>query len=381
MDFTLDENQQAVSELAARILTEQLPAEKLTAIESEPDRFAAQAWRALAEAQLLGVPLKEDVGGAGMSILEAGLVLEQIGRTVAPLPYLASVILTAMPIDEFGTAAQRSRYLPGVIDGSLILTAALAEAGNENTPESPGTAATRDGSGWRIDGEKLFVPAAHLAGRILIPARIGNDGVGVFLVDPHATGVTLERVETTSLEPQFHVSLSGAKVAADDVLGDPAQGAAIVRWIVQRGLAGLCSLQAGVCDAALRMTARHVSEREQFNVKIATFQAVAHRAADSYIDSEAVTLTSRLAAWRLANGLPADDALSVAKYWAAEGGQRVAHAAQHLHGGIGVDTAYPLHRYFRWTKQIELTFGGAMVHLTRLGASIAARPVGSGASS
>lgn len=148
-------------------------------------------------------------------------------------------------------------------------------------------------------------------------------------------------------------------------------------WITERALAGLCSLQAGVCEAALRMTARHVSEREQFNVKIATFQAVAHRAADAYIDTEAVTLTARLAAWRLANGLPAESALAVAKYWAAEGGQRVAHAAQHLHGGIGVDTAYPLYRYFRWTKQIELTLGGAMVHLTRLGAHIAAHPPGS----
>jgi alkylation response protein AidB-like acyl-CoA dehydrogenase len=376
MDLTLNEDQQAISDLAGRILGEQLPPERLTAIESQPDWFAADIWAELAGAQLLGAPLREDVGGAGFGIVEACLVLEQIGRTVAPLPYLATVILGAMPIDAFGSAEQRRRYLPAVIDGSLILTAALVETGNVFVPALPATVATRDGDAWRLDGEKRFVSAAHLAGRMLVPARTGAGSVGVFLVDPKTAGVALERVQTTALEPQFVVTLSGAKVGAGDVLGNPAEGGAIVDWLAQHAVAGLCSMQAGVCEAALRLTAKHVSEREQFGVKIATFQAVAQRAADAYIDTEAVTLTARQAAWRLAAKLPADEALSVAKFWAAEGGQRVAHAAQHLHGGIGVDTAYPLHRYFRWTKQIELTLGGAMVHLARLGAHIAAHPPG-----
>jgi 3-oxocholest-4-en-26-oyl-CoA dehydrogenase beta subunit len=378
MDLTLNEDQQAISDLAGRILGEQLPPERLTAIEAQPDWFAADTWAELARTQLLGVPLRDDVGGGGFSIVEACLVLEQIGRTVAPLPYLATVILGAMPIDQFGSAEQRRRYLPAVIDGSLILTAALAETGNVFVPAVPATRATRDGNSWRLDGEKRFVSAAHLAGRMLVPARTGASGVGVFLVDPKAAGVSLERVQTTALEPQFIVTFSGTKLDADDVLGDPERGATIVEWLAQRAIAGLCSMQAGVSDAALRLTAKHVSEREQFGVKIATFQAVAHRAADAYIDTEAITLTARQAAWRLAANVPAAEALSVAKFWAAEGGQRVAHAAQHLHGGIGVDTAYPLHRYFRSTKQIELTLGGAMVHLVRLGASIAARTLGGG---
>ena len=377
MDLTLNEDQQAINDLAGRILSEQLPPERLTAIEAQPEWFAADTWAELARTQLLGVPLRDDVGGSGFSITEACLVLEQIGRTVAPLPYLASVILGAMPIDQFGSAAQRTRYLPAVIDGSLILTAALAEAGNTFVPAVPATRATRVGAGWRLEGEKRFVPAAHLAGRMLVPARTGTSSVGVFLVDPKAAGVSLERVLTTALEPQYFVRFSGTQLDADHVLGDPEGGTAIVDWLVQRAIAGLCSMQAGVCDAALRLTAKHVSEREQFGTKIATFQAVAQRAAEAYIDTEAVTLTARQAAWRLAANVPADEALAVAKFWAAEGGQRVAHAAQHLHGGIGVDTAYPLHRYFRWTKQIELTLGGAMVHLVRLGASIAARTPGS----
>jgi alkylation response protein AidB-like acyl-CoA dehydrogenase len=145
----------------------------------------------------------------------------------------------------------------------------------------------------------------------------------------------------------------------------------IVAATVRRLLAGLCATQAGVSAEALRLTAAHVSEREQFGQKIATFQAVSQRAADAYIDTEAITLTARQATWLLANGRPADEALHTAKFWAAEGGFRVAHAAQHLHGGIGVDTEYPLFRYFRTTRQIELTLGGAAVHLKELGDRIA----------
>src|SRR5262249_19838563 len=146
-------------------------------------------------------------------------------------------------------------------------------------------------------------------------------------------------------------------------------------WIVDRALAGLCAQEAGVCSRALEITATYVSEREQFGSKIGTFQAVSQRAADAFIDTEAIRLTSLHAAWQLRVGLPAAEWVAVAKFWAAGGGQRVVHACQHLHGGIGVDVDYPIHRYFRWTKQIELTLGGATPSLVRLGAMLAETPV------
>jgi alkylation response protein AidB-like acyl-CoA dehydrogenase len=159
------------------------------------------------------------------------------------------------------------------------------------------------------------------------------------------------------------------------VIGDPHGGMDVVAATVRRLTAGLCATQAGICAEALRLTAAHVSEREQFGQKIATFQAVAQRAADAFIDTEAITLTSRQATWLLANGRDgADEALDSAKFWAAEGGFRVAHAAQHLHGGIGVDQEYPLFRYFRMARQTELTLGGAALHLRQLGERIAAGP-------
>ena len=369
MDLELDENQKSITDLPLQILRESLTRERLRAIEESNDHVAHDEYAKLATAGLLGVPLPEDVGGGGFGLVEACLVLEQIGRTVAPLPYLQTVVGAAMTVDAFGTPAQRKKLLPRVVDGSLVFAVAFGEFGDELATALPATTAVRDGNGWRLDGSKHLVPMAHVAGQFLVSARTEANACGVFLVDSSDAGVALATTETTARERRSTVTLDG--VSAADVIGDPRNGTAIVAATVQRLLAGLCATQAGVSAEALRLTAAHVSEREQFGQKIATFQAVAQRAADAYIDTEAITLTARQAAWLLANGRPATEALHTAKFWAAEAGFRVAHAAQHLHGGIGVDTEYPLFRYFRTTRQIELTLGGAAVHLKELGERIA----------
>jgi alkylation response protein AidB-like acyl-CoA dehydrogenase len=347
VDFTLSDEQQALADLAGQILGDQLPPERLSEIERGDDWFAADCWKKLAEAGLCGVAVPEAFGGLGFGVLELALVLEQVGRTVAPVPLLATAGYAALPLAEFGSAEQQATWLPGVADGSIVLTAALG----------PGTVSATDDS--RLTGTVDFVPAAHLAACILVPARDR-----VFLVDP--TDVSMERQETTSLEPQWRLTLDGV---AGDPLGPG--GGSVLEWLAPRAVALHCAVQAGVCAQALRLTADYVSTREQFGTPIGTFQAVGQRAADAYIDTEAVRLTMLQAAWRLSEGLPADDAVAVAKFWAAEGAQRVVHAAQHLHGGIGVDTDYPVHRYFRWAKVHELTLGGASEHLLALGRLLA----------
>lgn len=372
MKLTLSEDQTALCDLAHQILREKLPPERLRVIESEGRWFDEDAWNELAKARLLGVGLPEDVGGGGFGFLETCLLLEQIGRTVAPLPYYTTVVLGALPVDRFGSPQQRRDILPRVADGELVLTAALLEEGDALFSETPRTTATAAGDGWRISGEKVFVPAFDLAGYALVSASMAG-GVGLFLIDPKAPGVSAERAEATTFEPQFFVTLDGVHAGQGDLLGDPSNGGAMIRWLGEHAVAALCATQAGVCDQALRMTAEYISQREQFGSKIATFQAVAQRAADAYIDTAGVMLTARLAAWSLAQGLPADDLIAIAKFWTADAGQRVVHAAQHLHGGIGVDTDYPVHRYFRWAKQLELTLGGANEHLLRLGDLLAER--------
>jgi alkylation response protein AidB-like acyl-CoA dehydrogenase len=371
MDVTISDEQQAITELAGRILGESLPPERLREIEQDPDWFARDVWAQLAKADLLGLCLPERDGGGGYGMFEVALLLEQVGRAVAPVPLLPTLVLGAMPVAELGSEAQRAALLPAVIAGDAVLTAALAESGDPLPPDVPTTAATREGDRWRIDGEKVVVPAAHLAQTMLVPAATGNGQSAVFLVDPSSDGVTLDRRVAINLEPMSTVHLDGVMVDSDALLGGEADGAAIVSWITERALAGLCATQAGVCEAALRTTAKYTSEREQFGMKIASFQAVAHRAADAYIDTQAIRLTAWQAAWQLAEGRPAGEALAIAKFWAAEGAQRVVHAAQHLHGGIGMDVDYPVHRCFRWAKQVELALGGGTTHLRRLGDLIA----------
>lgn len=375
MDFALTEEQADLRDLAARILSEQLPAERVKEIEErrEAGYFAAETWQALAKADLVGLCLPEAHGGGGYGFVELALLLEQVGRHVAPLPLLPTLVLGALPIAEFGTPAQQRALLPGVIVGDLILTAALSEGGDGLPPAVPSTTAVTEGDQWLLSGTKQLVPAGELASHALVPARTGDGGEStVFLVDLSGPGVRGEVSRSSNLEPLTTFTFDGVRLGAADVVGAVGGGAEVVEWTTDRGVAAYCAVQAGVCEAALRITATYVSERKQFDTPIATFQAVAQRAADAYIDTEAVRLTAYQAAWRLGEGLPAAEELAIAKFWAAEGAHRVVHAAQHLHGGIGVDADYPVHRMFRWAKHIELSLGGGTTHLRRLGALLAA---------
>jgi hypothetical protein len=376
MDFALNDEQEAVRDLAKQILEGHLSQERLKEVEAGAQRIDRRLWAELARANLLGIGLPEDAGGSGLGFVELFLLLEQVGRTVAPVPVLPTLVLGALPIAEHGTPEQRRRYLHPVVAGDLVLTAALVEVGTE--PTRPVTTARRDGAVWRLDGVKVCVPAAHVAGRVLVPAATGEDSVGLFLLDPTGEGVQADDQQTTSGQPEQRLELAGAQVPAEDVLGDPDGGGPVLDWLLERATVAYCAVVVGVCEEALRLTAEYTRTREQFGRPIASFQAVGQRAADAYIDTEAVRLTAVHAAWRLSSGLPAAEEVAVAKFWAADAGQRVVHAAQHLHGGLGVDRDYPLHRYFLWAKQLELTLGGATAQLRHLGSLLANEPVGSG---
>jgi alkylation response protein AidB-like acyl-CoA dehydrogenase len=369
MDFSLSDEQRAIQELAGRIFQDHVTPRRCREIESGPDGIDRELWNRLAEASVLGVPLPEACGGSNLGIFEFCLVLEEAGRQLAPVPLVPVVVLAALPLATFGTAAQQARYLPGVISGKSLLTAALVEPAGTD-PARPRTTARRDGSVWRLDGEKSCVPIALLAERILVPARVGDDGVGIFLVDPAAPGVTREAQVATNREPQAGLILSGAPVADGDLLGTPAQGAEIVRWIEARAALSRCALQLGIAEQALRLTAEYTATRKQFGRPIGSFQGVALRAADAYVDVEAMRSVYWEAAWRVSQGLPADAEIAVATWWACAAGQRVVHTAQHLHGGIGADVEYPIHRYFLWAKQMELALGGANRQLARMGADL-----------
>ena len=365
MDFTFTEEQETIAEIARQLFEHRATPEHLTEVEAGAVRYDAALWRELATADLLGIALPENVGGSEHGFLELALLLAEVGWSVAPVPVYATLLLGADTIARHGDEGQRQRYLPDVVTGSRLLTAGLAEP-RRSDPTVPATTARRDRDSWRIDGSKEMVPAAQVAHTMLVPA-VDDDGVGVFMVDLNADGVELRPVTTTNGEPHADVFLNGAVVSGRDRLNG--NGAEMIESLHARALVGLCAIQLGVTERALRIAAAYTTEREQFGRPIGSFQAVQQRMADAFIDVEAIRWTMWQAAWLLGHGRRASREAGIAKFWAGEAGARIAATAQQVHGGIGIDTTYPLFRYFLWAKHNELTLGSASAQLARLGAA------------
>ncbi len=377
MDFSLSEDQTAVQALARRIVEDLVTPDTLRAADEGADHVDRTLWRALASAGLLGISLPEALGGGGCGLLEQCLVLEELGRGVAPVPVLASIVLGAAPIAAFGSEAQQQQWVVPAAEGRTILTAALAEPANDDR-RRPSTTARRQADGFVLDGVKTVVPAAPLADAVLVPATFEGD-TAMFIVAGDGPGVRIERQETTGGVSTGQVTLDGAAVPAGARLGGPdgADGAAVLEWMIQRAVLGACAVQLGVLEQAVAQTAAYATSRVQFGRPIGTFQAVGHRLADGYIDVEATRLTLLQAVWRLSAGLDARTEVEVAKYWAAQAGHRVAHAAVHLHGGMGVARSHTLHRYFLAAEHHEFLFGGATEQLLGIGAALAGPDGGS----
>lgn len=374
MDFSFTEEQDELAALTRRILEDRLTEERMREVEAGADRFDRDLWSELARANILGVALPEGAGGSGYGLIEQCRVLVEVGRTVAPVPVLASIVMGAMPVAEFGTAEQRAAWAAPAAEGDRILTAALVEDLNLDAG-SPSTRAVRSGDGWALRGEKTTVPAAPFADLFLVPAAT-DEGPAVFLVEPSDAGVTVERQELTNKESDGLLVLDGVRLGGDRVLGRVGEGGEIARWIERRATVGLCAHQLGVVERSVELTAEYSKERVQFDRAIATFQAVGQRVADAYIDAEGLRLNLWQAAWRLAEGLPCDKEIETAKFWAADAGHRVAHTTVHIHGGVGIDIDHPTHRYFVAAKVDELALGSGIEQLRRLGRLLAEEPAG-----
>ena len=355
MDFGVSESQVEIAGLARKILAER-----------------EAPWADLAAAGVLAAGLPADLDGAGLGLPEQCSVLIELGRAASEVPYLASVVLGAGALAEFGTSSQQQEWAGPAGQGSVVLTAALAEEDGDD-PLSPSTSAARVDGQWVLSGVKTAVEAAPSAGLFLVPAS-SDSGVLVFLVMPSDSGVSVEPQSLTDFGSAGRLVLDGVVLDDSRVLGTASRGAEVAGWLAARATVGHCAAQAGVVERALELTAEYARTRVQFGRPIGAFQAVAQRLAEAYIDAEAVRLTLWQAVWALdSDASSAGLAVATAKFWAAEAGHRVAHTAVHVHGGMGIDTSYPVHRYFTAAKHHEFALGGATVQLRRIGSALSLR--------
>jgi alkylation response protein AidB-like acyl-CoA dehydrogenase len=314
MDFRFTEEQEALRDLAREIFENEVSPERLKEVEAAGEFFDRELWARLAESNLLGLAIPEAQGGMGMGFMELCLLCSEMGRAVAPLPLLPALVLGGMPLARFGSPAQQERWLAPLAKGECVLSAALGDG--------PGYTAKRDGDELVLDGTRQNVTAVEIAERVLVPCEI-DGSQALVLVDPKAAGVSFEGKLISCHEPVYELTLAGVRVPADDALIEDG----IVDWTHERARVAAAAVQVGVSERALEITVAFLKEREQY--ALAT------------------------------------------KYWAASAGSQIGTATQHLHGGMGVDIDYPIHRYFLRAKQIELFLGGATPTLLELGADMA----------
>lgn len=352
MNFDFDEQQQAVADLAEQIFAGQTSDERIKIAERSGD-FDRRLWSELAGADLVGLCLPEPAGGSNAGIVELAITCQAQGRHVAPAPLLCTVA-TALAI---ASADAGHPSLHGVVGGDTVLTTAFGGSG---------VAAETAGRSFRLRGECPAVPYGQWANHVLVAAGRGSD-VGLFVVP--ADSLHAEPVATTDRQPAANLTLD-TQLDAGARIG----GVEEVAHLRQHWLVGQASTVVGLAEGALAATAQYVSSRTQFGRPLAAFQAVGQRAADAYITTEALRVTTLSAAWQLDHGDDkeriASDVL-IAAYWASQGGQDITLATQHLHGGMGADVDYPIHRYFLWATQLANALGTASSHLAELGRLIA----------
>ncbi|MCB5182557.1 acyl-CoA dehydrogenase family protein [Streptomyces antimicrobicus] len=347
MDFRPAEEQAAAAGLAAEIFRDLATHQRLAAAGTATD---AELWKALTAAGLpAAVP---DIGLLGLV-----LVLEEQGRTTAQVPLAATCVYGIHAVAAHGSAEQRARLLPALGTGEAVATGAFPARGPARGPVGGRVSAGPDG---RLTGVLPVVPWLRDATHVLVPAGAGTPGPALWLVRTDTAGAAVEPVQTTAPWAAGRLTLTGA---AAEPLGGPGAYDAVLA-AARTAFAGL---QAGVCAGSLARAVEHTCSREQFGRPLSTNQGVMLRAADAYMDTEAIRVTTYEAAWRLDAGLPAEEHALTAAWWASEAGKRVVHAGQHLHGGTGADLDHPVHRHFLWGRQLDAYLGCGSELLAELG--------------
>lgn len=364
MDFTTTEAADDLGGLVTTIVDAVCTSEHQRKLDSLDERFDRELWGKLADADVLSTAAPESLGGGGFGVLEEVAVLVALGRQLAAVPYLDSVVLAAGALARFGPAELAQEWGVPAVSGAKILAVALEGEMGDGPVQ-----ATASGDGYKLTGSRTQIAYGPVADAFLVPAET-DSGTSVFLIAANDPGVTVTSLDTTGLGSIGHLRLAGVELPAGRVVG----GKDVVDWLGTSAALAHSAFQLGVLERGLQMTAEYAREREQFDRPIGSFQAVGQRLADAYIDVKGLRLTLTQAAWRLSEDLPADTEVATAAFWAADAGHRVAHSIVHIHGGVGIDTDHPVHRYFLAAKQTEFAVGGATGQLLKIGRELADTP-------
>ncbi len=364
MDFTTTEAANDLGGLVDTIVDSVCTPEHQRELDGLEQRFDRVLWQKLVEADILTSASASALGGDGFGALEQVAILVALGRQLAAVPYLESVMLGAGVLARFGSEELQQGWGAPAVKGEKILTVALDGEMGEGPVQ-----ATRSGDGYQLTGTRTQAGFGPVADAFLVPAET-DSGTAVFLVAADDPGVSVTSLATTGRTSIGHLALDGVAVGEARKVG----GSEVAAWLGTLGTLGRTAYQLGVLDRGLQMTAEYAREREQFDRPIGSFQAVSQRLADGYIDVKGLRLTLTQAAWKVSEDIPAEIDVASAAFWAADAGHRVAHTVVHVHGGVGVDTDHPAHRYFLAAKETEFALGGATGQLRRIGRELAETP-------
>lgn len=372
MDFNFTEEQTAIQDSLRRFLTKDYGFEQRRHIAKSADGFSREAWATYAELGLLALPFSEEHGGLGGNSVDAMIVMETLGTSLALEPYLATVVVAGSLIADVGSDAQRDTLLGGITGGELLVSLAHQEPGARYNRQHVATSAKKDGDGHVLNGHKAVVLGAPSADRLLVSARTSGaafdaNGITLFVVDPKAAGVTVTGYTTQDGQRAGEVVLKNVKVGADAVLGKVDGGLAGIERAIDRGIAGLCAEAVGIMTALNATTLDYLKQRKQFGVPIGKFQALQHRMAEMAIAAEQSRSMATLAALRAdsADAAERSRAVSGAKAYIGQALRKVGQDAVQMHGGMGVTDELMAAHYFKRLTIINATFGDADFHLAR----------------
>ena len=366
MDFEFDQDQQMLAKTVGDFAKNESPVARFRQLRDTDIGYEPAAWRKMGELGWMGVPFAESVGGFGGSFIECALIIENLASTLVPEPYLASVVLGGMTLARAGNAAQHEAYLTPMIEGETTLALAYSEAQSRHDVSSVETTATPNGSGYKLSGEKVWVLNGHHADHLIVSAKAPG-GVTLFVVPRDADGVNATVAKTIDGQKAAFIRFDDVTVDEDSRLGEEGSGAAVLDRTMDYAAAAAVAEGVGITTTMLRMTVDYLGTREQFGVKIGSFQALQHRAVDMYAETEllrSISIASMVRADEDDTSTRRAD-ISAAKYQLATGGIWVAQQSLQLHGGIGATDEHDIGLYFKRMYALNALFGDQEHHVAR----------------